>query len=479
MVSDILASKIKDLPDAPGVYEFLDAEGRILYVGKALRLKRRVASYFQRGRARDSRLELLVSEARDIRVIRTASEAEALIYEAGLIKDHAPRFNIELKDDKSYPFLKLTEGEKFPRLYITRRKMKDGAVYYGPYVNVKLLKEAVSFMKKVFPLRTCRNMRRSVCLEYHIGQCAGPCEGKVSPEEYKETVVQLKKFLEGKKEGVIRSLEEQMAVFSGQKEYEKALAVKKRMEALTAVREFHDTSRYPIYGEIEELKNALGLSVLPVTIECFDISNIGGKQAVGSMVRFSSGVPSKPEYRKYRVKGVEGVDDYAMIREVVRRRYSRILEEGGMLPDLVLIDGGKGHLSAAKGELKALGLLRLPVISIAKEFNHIYTGSNRRPVRFSPGSRVLLLIQRIRDEAHRFAITYHRRLRSRQQLDTGLRKIKGIGPAREKALVAKFGNIENIRAASPEELTEAGIDHRTARAVAAYFRRARNDRTQG
>lgn len=468
---DKLISKVKNLPDSPGVYEFLDSKKRIIYIGKARRLKQRVASYFRPGRAKDNRLELLVNEVRDIRIIRASSEAEALIYEAGLIKDHAPKFNIELKDDKSYPFLKLTVCEEYPRLFITRRKnSRDGALYYGPYVNVKLLKKAVSFMKKVFPLRSCRRLPRSTCLEYHIGQCAGPCEKKVSLGEYAGIVDQLKSFLEGRKDDLIRVLEEQMKLFSRNRKYEKALTVKKRIEALTAVQQLHDRSQYPIYGELDELQNTLGLSRLPVTIECFDISNISGQQPVGSMVRFVAGTPRRSEYRKFRIKEVEGIDDYAMIREVVRRRYSRLLERREMLPDLVLIDGGKGHLSVARKELDVLGLSDITVVAIAKEYNHLYTASRKYPVRLSPGSRLLLLIQRIRDEAHRFAIIYHRKLRRTKKFDTDLRKIKGLGPKKEKILLEKFGSMKNIRRASREDLQKAGIDKRTAGSIIKHYR---------
>ena len=464
-----LRSKIRSLPDSPGVYEFLDSKRRIIYVGKASRLKKRVASYFQAGRARDNRLELLAREVRGIKFIRASSEAEALIYEAGLIKDHSPRFNIDLKDDKSYPFLKLTVNEKYPRLFITRRRLNDGAVYYGPYVNVKLLREALSFMKKVFPLRSCRTLRKSVCLEYHIGQCPGPCEKKITDKEYKDIAGQLKKFLEGRKENLLSSLKKQMKQFSGKKQYEKALAVKKRIEALTAVQQLHDRSQHPIYGELDELKNTLDLSKLPVVIECFDISNITGQQSVGSMVRFVAGRPRKAEYRKFRVKTAGGIDDYSMIREVVRRRYFRLIQEKKTLPDLVLIDGGRGHLSVVARQLKELKLERVPVASIAKERNHLYTMSRQQPIRLSPGSRLLLLIQRIRDEAHRFAITYHRGLRRMEKFDTDLRKIKGIGPAKEKMLIEKFASVDNIREASFEELRECGLDKKAAEAVLRYF----------
>ncbi|NQT32676.1 MAG: excinuclease ABC subunit UvrC [Candidatus Omnitrophica bacterium] len=462
------------LPDTPGVYKFLDSKGKIIYVGKALRLKKRVASYFQAGRARDSRLELLVSKVRDIKFIRASSEAEALIYEAGLIKDHNPKFNIELKDDKSYPFLKLTVNEKYPRLFLTRRRVSDGALYYGPYVNVKLLKEAVSFMKKVFPLRTCRRLRKTVCLEYHIGQCYGPCEGKITEKDYRRIAGQLKKFLEGKKDDLMQMLEREMIKFSKKQKYEKASAIKKRIEALTAIQQLHDRAQHPIFGELDELQNALNLPKLPVVIECFDISNIGGRQSVGSMVKFIAGSPRKSGYKKFRIRTVFEQDDYTMIREVVARRYSRLLDEKKTLPDLILIDGGRGHLSVAASELKKLGLEDIPVASIAKEHNHLYTLKRRAPIRLSPGSRLLLLIQRIRDEAHRVAITYHRKLRRSDKFNTELRKIKGIGPAKEKILLESFGNMEKIKRASKKKILEAGLDWRAAEGIVRYFKQKRS-----
>lgn len=469
-VSKKVKEKVNKLPDSPGVYKFLDSGGKILYVGKARRLKKRVSTYFRPGRARDNRLEMLVSQVRDIKIIRASSEAEALIYEAGLIKDHRPKFNIDLKDDKSYPFLKLTLGEKYPRLFLTRRKVSDGAVYYGPYVNVKLLKEALSFMKKVFPLRTCRRMLKAVCLEYHLEQCVGPCEGKVTKKEYEEVVEQLKKFLEGRKDDLIRGLKGKMKDFSEKKEYEKALSVKKRIEALTAIQQLHDRAQHPIYGELDELKNALDLKKIPMVIECFDVSNIGGHQAVGSMVRFAAGKARKSDYRKFRIRKVCGIDDYSMIKELLRRRYSRLVTEDKTLPDLVIIDGGKGHLSVARKALHEVGLPDLPVVAIAKEYNHLYTASRKNPIRLSPGSRLLLLIQRIRDEAHRFAITYHRSLRRKETFETDLKGIKGVGPVKEKLLIKRLGSPGAVRKASLETLKNAGMNEKTAREIVEHFK---------
>lgn len=465
-----ILDKIKELPDSPGVYMFLDAAGHIIYVGKAIRLRRRVASYFQPGRARDSRHERLADEVSDIKFVRAGSEAEALIYEAGLIKDHTPKFNVLLKDDRSYPFLKLTVNEEYPRLFLTRRRVADGALYFGPYVEVGLVKEALSFMKKVFPLRSCVHLHKKVCLEFHIGQCYGPCEKKISQEDYRDIVGQVKAFLEGRKDDLIMSLRHNMERFSKEKEFEKALAVKERLEALTAIQQLDDRSRRPMFGELDELQNALAMPKLPLIIECFDISNLSGDLAVGSMVRFIGGKPHKGGYRKFRIREVEGIDDYSMIREVVRRRYKRLIAEKKTLPDLVLIDGGKGHLVSARGELDALGLHEMTLASIAKEHNHLYVETREYPIRLSPGSRLLHLIQRIRDEAHRFAITFHRNLRSDDKLVTPLRDIKGVGAVKEKLLIEKFGSVSAVRDASLEALLSAGVDKRTAGAVFLHFR---------
>jgi excinuclease ABC subunit C len=413
-----LTAKLKTIPDSPGVYQYFDGKGTLLYVGKAKSLKKRVSSYFHRGRAHDARIQNLVGEIRDIKYIVTASEEEAVIYEAGLIKDHKPRYNIELKDDKSYPYLKLTVNEEYPRLILTRKRASDGALYFGPYPNAGLLKKALEFMKKIFPLRSCAKLHKKVCLEFHLEQCPGVCEGKASKDAYGSTVEQLRSFLEGRKEGLISSLENEMKSASSNMEYERALKVKGRIEALTAVRSAYNRAGFPVFGELEELRNIARLEKVPRDIECFDISNISGRSAVGSMVKFTGGKPLKKGYRKFRIRTVPGADDYSMIREVVRRRYTRLIAEAATLPDLVMIDGGKGHLSSAKEVLDSLGLGDMDIVSIAKEFDHLYTVKSGQPIRLSPGSRVLFLIQRIRDEAHRFAIAYHRKLRSREAFGT-------------------------------------------------------------
>jgi len=270
------------------------------------------------------------------------------------------------------------------------------------------------------------------------------------------------------------ALKSDMVEYSRARDFEKALAIKKRLQAFTSLQTPRGASFQPVFGELEELRDILGMKRTPVAIECFDISNTGRDLAVGAMVKFVAGQPKKADYRKFRIKTVEGVDDFSMIREVVRRRYSRLLEESGAMPDLVLIDGGKAHLASAKAELDSLGLTGLSAASIAKEYNHVYTPGARFPVRLSPGSRALLLIQRIRDEAHRFAITYHRKIRGKKAVETGLRRIKGIGPAKEKALIEKAGGIGNLRRLSAAKLALLGVDKKTAVAVAEYFKKTKD-----
>ncbi|NQT06282.1 MAG: excinuclease ABC subunit UvrC [Candidatus Omnitrophica bacterium] len=402
---------IRKFPDSPGVYLMKDAKGRVIYVGKAGSLKKRVSSYFTKSK-RKARTVLLVSQIKDIDYIQTNSEAEALIYEASLIKSKRPKFNIELKDDKSYPYLKLTVNEKYPRLFITRRVEDDGAKYYGPYTNVKLLKQALSFIQTIFPFRTCGRLGRRLCINYHIAKCPGPCAGKIYKREYKRMVNELRLFLEGRRHRLVRTLSCHMEAASKSLNFEDALLIRNRIRALSTL-----VTKRRVPGpmdQVDELKFLLNLKRRPKRIEAFDISNIHGREAVGSMVAFYDGKPDKKNYRKFKIKTVNRIDDYKMMREVVRRRYRRLLEERRSLPDLIIIDGGRGHLSSAVKELKRLRINHIPAIGIAKEFEHIYTPKRPLPIILPKDSSVLQLIKRIRDEAHRFARRYHIALRRKK-----------------------------------------------------------------
>lgn len=462
--------KIKNLPNSAGVYIMKDKDGNILYVGKAGNLKKRVSSYFRpHGGGFSERIGSMASKIEDIAYIPVSTEAEALIYENSLIKRLEPKYNVALKDDKSYPLLKLTLNEKFPRLFITRRKVNDGSAYYGPYTNVKLLREALIILRQLFPLRSCSKMLKGVCLNYHIKQCVAPCADKIDEANYGEIVSELKLFLEGRREDLLRLLSERMALASRREDFEEASRIKKRIEALSAVRE--NTVHYGPANEAEELKNILGMKEPLETIEAFDVSNIMGKEAVGSLVCFYKGRPRKSEYRKFRIKRATGIDDYAMMREIVKRRYARLLEEGKGLPDLVLIDGGKAHMSAALEELTGLGLSNIPVIGIAKQFEHIYAKDIREPIVLPKESKALHLLERIRDEAHRFAISYHKNLRSRNIKYSELEEIEGIGGKRKKALLNHFGNIDKIRNARLENLMKVeGMNEKSAKNIIKYFK---------
>ena len=401
---------VSGLPHSPGVYIMKDNAGDVLYVGKANDLKKRVSSYFQRSRAHPERIESLIAQVISIDFIPASTSAEALIYENGLIKQLSPKYNVALRDDKSYPLLKLTVNEKFPRLILTRERKNDGAIYYGPYTSAKLLKEALKILQKLFPLRTCNKMPKKECLQFHIQQCVGPCIGKIDEERYKNLVAQLKLFLEGRRVELLKFLSDKMKEFSGSERFEEAREYRDRLEALSVISK--DRVHYGPVNESEELKNILKIKGKLERIEAFDISNIMGSSATGSLVYFYKGKPDKNEYRRFKIKTVSGMDDYSMMREVVRRRYARSIEEKKTLPDLIIIDGGKGHLSVALDELNKLGLENIPVIGIAKEFEHIYMKGRQVPVILPKESKALHLLERIRDEAHRFAISYHKKLMS-------------------------------------------------------------------
>ncbi|MBI4974810.1 MAG: excinuclease ABC subunit UvrC [Candidatus Omnitrophica bacterium] len=462
--------KVRSLPDSPGVYIMEDNKGGALYIGKAKDLKRRVSSYFYKPGRLSERLEAMIQKVEDITYIPTSTEAEALIYENGLIKRLSPRYNIALRDDKSYPMLKLTTNEKFPRLFITRQKRGDGAVYFGPYTNVKLLREALAILRRIFPLRTCNKMPDSLCLNYHLRQCVAPCVGKVAEDSYKEIVLELKLFLEGKRTELLKLLSERMAVLARSQNFEEAAQLRNRIEALSAMER---RVAYSPADEVEELRRLLGITKNIERIEAFDVSNIMGKTAVGSIVHFYKGRPKKSEYRRFKIKTVSKMDDYAMMRELIYRRYRRLLNEKGILPDLILIDGGRGHLSVATNELKKLGLSNIPAIGIAKEFEHLYLKEAKNPVTLPKEAKALHLLERIRDEAHRFAISYHKRLLSKGIELSELDNIESIGPKRKRALFNYFGSLDKIKNVkdTKEFLKIKEMDEKSARNIIEYFKR--------
>ena len=403
-----LRERVARLPDAPGVYLFKDAGGAILYVGKALSLRKRVASYF-RPTGLAPRIGQMMKRVADLETRLTASEADALLLEAQLIKDRKPRYNVAFRDDKTYPMLKVTH-EPFPRLLVTRRRLSDGAAYFGPYTEPGLMHEAVRFLRRVFPMRTCRTFPKSPCLEYHLGQCLAPCAAYITAQGYQRIVRDLLAFLNGERSQLLRDLTRRMAQAAQDERFEEAARLRDQLQALTSVIAAREKSAAA--GALEQLQAALKLPRLPRRIEAFDISNLFGEFAVGSLVVFSDGKPRKAHYRRFRIRTVGGIDDYGMMREVIRRRYSGSLAGQLPLPDLILVDGGKGQLAAACEELAALSLT-LPVMGLAKRFEHIFLPDSSEPVVLLPTSPVLHLIQHVRDEAHRFAITYHHLIRHR------------------------------------------------------------------
>ncbi|MDX2177136.1 MAG: excinuclease ABC subunit UvrC [Candidatus Sumerlaeia bacterium] len=607
------------LPANPGVYLMRDARGVILYVGKAQNLRIRVRSYFRPGGDGRAFVEYLQRQIHTVDFIVTDTEKEALLLENTLIKKHRPRYNIRLRDDKTYVSLRLDPAAEWPRLHrIRRRRAGDKALYFGPYASSSSVKETMRFLQRLFPIRSCPDTvlhnRSRPCILHQIGRCAAPCVGKADAAEYRRHVEATVLFLKGRRDEVLRLLEERMMEFSETLEFEKAALVRDRLRAIRRTVEqekvqshrafdrdvvalhrsrgwmlftvlyfragrledtrhssfkdhgqddrdvmesfllqHYDSSRavprdvltsHPpadpatvaallaelrggpvrlktpergdkrrvielalangsetldrlLAGEktrdaiLDDLQRALSLPRLPRRIECFDISNFQGSFPVASMTCFIEGEPSKADYRHFKIKAVEGQDDFAMMREVVRRRYARVLAEGGELPDLVVIDGGKGQLNAACEALREAGALgRFPVIGLAKSRilassrgttvaprseERVFLPGRKNPVFFTRANPALFLLMRIRDEAHRFGVTFHRKQRSMASLKTGLEGIAGLGPVRQRKLLKHFGSVARIRAASLGDLAAApGMTVKLASAVAEAMARAAN-----
>lgn len=598
-MTEIVEEKLKLLPDSPGVYIMKDSSGNVIYVGKAIILKNRVRQYFQSQRNHTPKVRAMVSHVADFETILTHSEVEALILECNLIKKHRPRYNISLKDDKTYPYLKLTMADPYPRLMMTRRILKDGAKYFGPYTDVTAMHESVKLLRKMFPMRTCRNMNVDrPCLEYHIKRCIAPCTGKVDRDEYMAMVRAVSMFLEGHTADVERDIEKRMYEAADDCAFELAARLRDQLMAVRKVGEkqnivtgsgdqdavgmarsemgacvmvfyiragkmvgrehfllkgidgesdedvlyaflqqYYNQATYlphevllPIVlpeerrqllekwlteekgakvsllvpkrgtkrdivemaggnagkflsdeqarqkladaqtlGAVEELGRCLGLKKPPMRMECFDISHNQGVETVASMVVFEGGVPKKSDYRRYKINSTEGKpDDFKSMREVTTRHYTKLSDDD--MPDLIVMDGGKGQLSSALEIIRGAGHMDTPVIGLAKRFELVYTEGSSDPVVLPRNSQALYLIQRIRDEAHRFAITYHRKRLRKHNLVSILDHIDGIGPKRRKAIWDQFGSINKIKAASVDEL--AGVDGMTrpaAEAVHAFF----------
>ncbi len=579
------------MPQKPGVYLFRDTSGNVLYVGKAANLHSRVRSYFGAPDTLSPKLGRMVTRVSDFEFLVTDSDQEALILECNLIKKHRPRYNVRLKDDKTYPYLKINVQDDCARVYVTRRVDKDGSTYFGPFASAGSVRKTLDLLKNLFPFRSCkreiRGVDRRACLEYDIHRCSGPCIGAISKDEYREIINQVVMFLEGRQESVVKELERKMAGASERLEFERAAVLRDQIRAVEMVTErqkitstergdqdvialaqskdqanvevffirsgrlverdhfmvqgaqdeepgqimtgflnqFYDSATYiphvillqhlpddilvlerwleskrgarvnllvPQRGEkrrlvemvaenarqgleqlrvkrladpettaaaLGELRDALQLPHAPQRVECYDISDIRGTSAVGSMVVFQGGQPMTAHYRRFRIKTVAGADDYAMIREVLRRRFKRAEgfkrpDKSGwtIVPDLVLIDGGKGHLSAARDAMRETGVDFIPVASVAKENEEIFRPDIATPIILARTSPALYLVQRIRDEAHRFALGYHRRVRRSEAMASALDNVLGVGPKRKRALLRKFGSVKAIREADIDEI---------------------------
>ncbi|MGF1655955.1 MAG: GIY-YIG nuclease family protein [Verrucomicrobiales bacterium] len=481
-----LNAKLHEVPHRPGIYLMRDRINRVIYVGKARDLRKRLSSYFAPSRLAKSDLKTrsLILSIWDFEVHEVRNEPEALLLEGKLIKEYRPRYNISFRDDKRFLLVKVNLADPFPRFQLTRLKKDDGSRYFGPFAHSGSLRSTLNLMKKLFGLRSCRPHTPTEadykhCLNDVIKNCSAPCVAKISREEYMQRVSRACEFLEGRSHEMQNAIEEEMRSAAQRKDFEKAAQLRDMLHDLQRttkpMRRFTRTtlprSKDPL-RDVELLKDALRMSNAPLRMECFDISNISNTHVVASMVAFKNGVPDKSNYRRYRVKNVVGQNDFASMAEVVRRRYSRVLKETGQnivdvdsqlpveeqvlrvaednpdsirLPDLIIVDGGRGQLSAACAELQRLGLHEVPIIGLAKEREEIYRPQRPLPLQLPMDSPALMLLQRIRDEAHRFANGYHQLLLKRRVDESILDDCPGISQSRKQALLKAFGSVQRLR----------------------------------
>ena len=473
---------LRDMPHKPGVYVMRDRLGHVIYVGKARDLRKRAGSYFMPSRkfSADLKTRALMDSVWDLEYHTVRNEAEAVLFEGRLIKEFRPKYNISFRDDKRFLLVRVDTSEPLPRFTLTRLKKEDGARYFGPFAHAGALRATLEAMKKRFGLRSCRPAEPGEadfkhCLDHVIKNCSAPCIGKVDRAEYLRRVEAACEFLEGQSRGMLDQIESEMKAAAERTDFEKAAQLRNLLADLkTTTRPITRFTRKSLpttidpQSDILALRDALSLPSPPAVMECFDISNISSAHIVASMVRFRDGVPDRSGYRTYRIKGLETQDDFASMAEVVRRRYGRVLKESTALPDLVIVDGGRGQLSSACKELAALGLGHLPVIGLAKEFEEIHRPGRPLPMRLPEDSGALRILQRIRDEAHRTANGYHSLLLKRRVRESLLDAIPGVSAARKRALLAKFGSVERLRAADPQEIAEVpGIGKPLAEKISA------------
>jgi excinuclease ABC subunit C len=489
-----LGARVRELPHQPGVYLFRDRFGRVIYVGKARDLRKRVSQYFQASRRFewDRKTRALVGSIREIEHHAVRSEPEAILLEGRLIKEYRPRYNVSFRDDKRFLLLRVHLDDPWPRFQLTRLRRDDGARYFGPYAHSGALRTTLEHLQRIHGLRACRPVLPGErdfkhCHDDIIRNCSAPCMGRITRAEYLSRVREACAFLEGKSGPVRESLEEEMRAAAARQDYERAAGLRDLLEDLETtarpsrrfVRSLPETAGP---GEqMAELQRELGLASLPRHIECFDISNISATHKVASMVVFREGRVSRYHHRRYRVKTVEGQDDFASMAEVVRRRYGRVLREGGRMPDLVVVDGGRGQLGMAVRELEALGCGGQAVVGLAKEHEEIYRPGAGEPLRLPRTSGALRLLQRVRDEAHRVANGYHQLLMKRRMSESRLDAVPGISRAKKQALLRHFGTVEGVARADEAALREVtGIGPKLAGVLVGYFAgRARAGQREG
>jgi excinuclease ABC subunit C len=455
-----------NIPNQPGVYLFRDRLGTVIYVGKAKSLRRRLANYFQPGRLRvaDPKLRSLIHSIAFYELFVVRSDAESLLLESRLIKQYGPRYNILLRDDKRFLLIKLDRHAPFPRFQLARVRKDDGCAYFGPYPVASALRDTVDFLTRRFGLRAC-TPRVPTAEDYEhchadvIRHCCAPCVAKVTEAEYRQRVAQAVAVIEGDTAALLAELQEKMRQAAAQQQFERAGRWRDVMHNLRTVfgaqhRTFTRSGvrHYPGEAGVSELQEALALPTPPRHIECFDNSNLLGQYAVSSMVCFRDGAPAKSGYRHYRVKTVQGANDFATMAEIVRRRYRRVLAEELPRPDLIVIDGGAGQLSAAHAVLVELGLGEVPIIGLAKQQEEVYTTAGGPPLQLDRHAASLRLLQAIRDEAHRFAITFHHDLRRKRILNSLLDEVPGIGAKRKQDILRQFGSVRNLRHHDSAEL---------------------------
>lgn len=473
---EALKSKLKDLPATPGVYIFRNQDGEPIYVGKATSLKSRVSSYFRGLKKHQAKTRALMNHVYDLETIALDSEQEALIKENELIKKWQPHYNIMLRDDKTYPWVKVTVSDVFPLIYFTRKVAMDGSLYYGPYPKVWDAKKIVQYVIETYKIRDCKQdiqegIPAPACLSLQIGRCDGPCVDAISAKDYRKCVQKACAFLEGQQKDILRTLKKEMEDASAQMKFELAAEKRDMIQAAQTIKKGTTLKKKVNPATVlSGLKTKLGLQKTPRHIECFDISHVGGTHSVASMVVFKNGQPSSRDYRTFKIKTVEGIDDFASMAEVIRRRYQRCLKEGIALPDLIMVDGGPGQLHAAAKVLQDLSVTQ-DLISLAKRLELIYVYGRKEPIILSKYTDELQLLQYVRDESHRFAITFHRRLRDQSQFHSQLHDVAGVGPVLADRLLQRFKTVDNIRQQSLETLSDvSGVSVELAEAILRHLK---------